>query len=65
LRREETELEPRSMTQYPKDMIKNKDPASSWPIFRSFSMVGKRGARITRETKFRKKSPTRKRRDGI
>jgi len=53
------------MIQYPKDITKKKDPASSWPIFRSFSMVGNRGARIIRETKFKKKIPTRKRRGAI
>jgi len=53
------------MIQYPKDITKKKDPASSWPIFRSFSMVGNRGARIIRETKFKKKIITRKRRGAI
>jgi hypothetical protein len=53
------------MTQYPKDIMKKKDPASSCPIFRSFSTVGNRGDSTTREMKFKKKIPTRKRRGTI
>jgi hypothetical protein len=53
------------MMQYPKDIMKKKDPASSCPIFRSFSTVGNRGDRTMREIKFKKKIPTRKRRGDI
>jgi hypothetical protein len=58
-------LDPRSMIQYPNDRMKKKDPASSWPILRSFSTLGNRGDRTIREIKFKKKIPTRKRRGAI
>jgi hypothetical protein len=65
LRREETKLDPRSIIKYPKDIMKKRDPASSCPIFRSFSTMGKRGDRTIREMKFKKKISTRKRRGVI
>jgi hypothetical protein len=65
LRREEMKLDPRSITQYPNDMMKKNDPASSCPILRPFSTLGNRGDRTIREMKFKKKIPTRKRRGAI
>jgi hypothetical protein len=53
------------MMQYPKDMMKKKDPASSCPIPKSFSTLGNRGDRTIREMKFKKKIPTRKRRGAM
>jgi hypothetical protein len=53
------------MIQYPKEIKRKKDPASSWPIFRSFSTVGNRGDSTIRERKFKKKIPTRKKRGTI
>jgi hypothetical protein len=53
------------MIQYPKDMMKKKDPASSCPIPNSFSALGNRGDRTIREMKFKKKIPTRKRRGAM
>jgi hypothetical protein len=41
-------------------MMKKREPASSCPIFRSFSTVGNKGDRTIREIKFKKKMPTRK-----
>jgi len=49
------------MRQYPKEMMKNKEPASSCPIFKSLSTVGKSGDRTIRDIKFKKKIPTRER----
>jgi hypothetical protein len=45
--------------------MKKREPASSWPTFKSFSTVGIRGERIMRERKFMRKIPTRKRRGTI
>jgi len=61
-RREETKPEANRPPQYPKYKRRKREPASSWPIFKSFSMVGIRGERMTRARKFNKKIPTRKRR---
>jgi hypothetical protein len=60
LSQEETKPEARSMIQYPKEVMKKKEPAWSCPTFKSFSMVGIKGARTVREMKFKKKIPTRK-----
>jgi hypothetical protein len=43
-------------------MMKKRDPASPWPIRRSFSTVGISGARTILERKFNRKIPARKRR---
>jgi hypothetical protein len=65
VRREEMKPENNKPTQYPKEIMKKKDPASSCPIFRSFSTVGNRGDSTTRDIKFKKKIPTRKKRGAI
>jgi hypothetical protein len=65
LSREETKPDPRSIGQYPSEMMKKRDPASPWPIFRSFSTVGIRGARAILERKFNRKIPARKRRGAL
>jgi hypothetical protein len=46
-------------------MMKKRDPASPCPIFRSFSTVGIRGARMILERKFSRKIPVRKRKGAI
>jgi hypothetical protein len=43
-------------------MMKKRDPASPWPMFKSFSTAGNRGARTILERKFNRKIPDRKRR---
>jgi hypothetical protein len=64
-RREETKLEANSPTQYPREMRKKRDPASSWPIFKSFSTAGIKGEKMIRARKFKKKIPTKNRRGAI
>jgi hypothetical protein len=51
--------EPKSARQYPKEMRKKRDPASSCPIFNSNSIVGIRGDRMILERKFKRKISTR------
>jgi hypothetical protein len=46
-------------------MMKKRDPASPWPMFRSFSTAGIKGARMILERKFNRKIPARKRRGVI
>jgi len=65
VRREEIKPEKSNPIQYPREIMKKREPASPWPTFKSFSTVGIRGERIMRERKFRKKIPTRKRRGTI
>jgi hypothetical protein len=65
VKREEMKPEKSNPIQYPREIMKKRDPASSCPTFKSFSTVGIRGDRIIRERKFKKKIPTRKRRGAI
>jgi hypothetical protein len=65
VRREEIKPESSNPIQYPREIMKKREPASSWPTFKSFSTVGIRGERMIRERKFMKKIPTRKRRGTI
>jgi hypothetical protein len=65
VRREEMKPEKNNPIQYPREIMKKREPASSCPIFRSFSTVGNRGESTIREMKFKKKIPTRKRRGTI
>ena len=64
-RREEMNPEKINPMQYPREIMKKREPASSCPIFRSLSTVGNRGDKIIRERKFKKKIPTRKKRGAI
>jgi hypothetical protein len=64
-RREETKPEAKSPPQYPREMRRKREPASSWPIFKSFSTAGIKGERMIRARKFKKKIPTKKKRGPI
>jgi hypothetical protein len=64
-RREEMNPDNSNPIQYPREIIKKREPTSSCPIFRSFSTVGNMGDRTIRAMKFKKKIPTRKKRGSI
>ncbi len=55
LKREDTNPDPISVMKYPREIIKNRTPASAWVRFRSISIRGVRGAGVIRDTKLRKK----------
>jgi hypothetical protein len=63
--REATNPEPRRDMKYPIEINRKSDPASPWPTPKSFSMVGRRGARMILARKFRKKIPVNKRMESI
>jgi hypothetical protein len=65
VKRDETNPEPSSPAQYPREMKRKRAPASPCPMFRSPSMVGSRGASTMRERKLIKNIPVRKSSDGI
>ena len=53
--REEMNPEPRSDTKYPREITRNRDPASAWLISRSDSIPGINGANTIRARKLTKK----------
>jgi hypothetical protein len=61
LSREETNPDPKSSIQYPREIRRKREPASSCPNFRSCSTVGIRGDKTILARKLRRKVPTRKR----
>jgi len=64
VRRDETNPEPIRPMKKPREMKKKSEPASLCPMFRSLSIVGSRGERITRVRKLIKNIAVRKRRKG-
>ena len=50
---EETKPEPIMLVKYPNEIMKKNAPASLWLIFRSCSMLGRSGAKMILDTKFR------------
>jgi len=55
VRRDETNPEASRVVKYPREIRKNKDPASAWFRDRSILTLGINGARTMREMKFTKK----------
>jgi hypothetical protein len=53
-RRAETKPDPITTKQYPREFKRKREPASSCPIFKSFSIAGIKGERMIRERKFKK-----------
>jgi hypothetical protein len=60
-RREERKPDPITAAKYPADIRKKRNPAPPWPIPKSLSTVGRKGARIILAVKFKKKISARKR----
>ena len=59
--RAERNPDPRIDAKYPDEMMRNIDPAWAWPMPRSTSIVGIRGAGMIRAMKFRKNREVMKR----
>jgi len=60
--REDINPDPKRVIKYPKEIKRKSDPASPWPIPRSFSILGIKGAKMILAIKFRKKIAVKKRR---